>query len=115
MIPLFTYGTLQDPAVQRAVIGRLIRGDPDVLYGYGIVQVRLTNGAYPMLVEQAGGQVQGLVIAVTEAELARIDIYETAAYTRVEVTLACGRRAWVYRQAQASGVDDMLHQKTQDG
>jgi len=44
--------------------------------------------------------VSGTVFEITDAELADADTYEArAAYTRVSVTLASGREAWVYVDA----------------
>jgi hypothetical protein len=34
MALLFSYGTLQQPDVQRATFGRLLRGEPDALVGF---------------------------------------------------------------------------------
>ena len=43
-------------------------------------------------------RVPGMVFEVTDAELALADEYEEPAlYTRIRVTLASGREAWVYR------------------
>jgi hypothetical protein len=44
-------------------------------------------------------RVSGMVFDMTDAELARADSYEPAGYTRVETTLASGKRAWVYAAA----------------
>jgi gamma-glutamylcyclotransferase (GGCT)/AIG2-like uncharacterized protein YtfP len=45
----------------------------------------------------ADSRVQGMVFEITEAELASVDQYEVAfSYTRIAVTLASGRQAWVY-------------------
>ena len=44
----------------------------------------------------AGEQVAGMVFEITAQELAAADRYEVAEYTRVEVTLKSGVRAWVY-------------------
>ena len=41
-------------------------------------------------------EVTGMVFEITAQELAAADRYEVAEYTRVEVTLKSGVRAWVY-------------------
>ena len=43
--------------------------------------------------------IQGVVFELTPAELAAADVYETENYRRIEVTLASGRRCWVYVKA----------------
>jgi hypothetical protein len=42
------------------------------------------------------GRIEGLVLRLTEPDLAKADAYETAAYARTQVTLVSGRRAFVY-------------------
>ena len=41
-------------------------------------------------------RVPGAVFEITDAELARADEYEVAAYVRVKAPLASGVEAWVY-------------------
>jgi orotate phosphoribosyltransferase len=44
-----------------------------------------------------------MVFEVTDAELAAADTYERrVAYTRIHVTLASGRPAWVYVDARSA-------------
>ena len=45
-------------------------------------------------------RVSGSVFEITDAEFARADQYEVAAYKRVIATLASGRQAWVYVDAR---------------
>ena len=42
-IRLFSYGTLQMPEVQRANYGRLLEGRPDVLAGYALRPLPITD------------------------------------------------------------------------
>jgi Gamma-glutamyl cyclotransferase, AIG2-like len=44
--------------------------------------------------------VTGTVFEITEAELARADQYEIAAYKRVVAVLASGKQAWMYVDAR---------------
>jgi hypothetical protein len=105
---LFSYGTLQDEAVQLATFGRRLEGGPDVLAGYAPATVPITD---PDAVAATGEThyrnvrftgvasdvVDGTVFAVTAEELERADAYEEdAEYTRVLVELESGTRAWVY-------------------
>jgi hypothetical protein len=106
-IPLFSYGTLQQPEVQLANYGRLLAGEPDVLIGYELTDVVIDD---PGVVEISGkaihkiaratgnlaDRIAGMVFLLTAAELSATDAYETAAYARTEVRLESGRAAFVY-------------------
>lgn len=107
---LFSYGTLQNPDVQRATFGRVLHGEADALVGYRRrllkiedAQVVATSGqAYHPIVERsddAADTVAGTVFAISAEELARADAYEVDDYRRVEAALASGGRAWVYVRA----------------
>ena len=100
---LFAYGTLREPKVQRSVFGRTLAEGADALEGFELGLVRLGGRAYPILRRARGPAppVAGAVLAVTAQDLARADAYEGAAYRRDEVTLASGRRACVYVDAQS--------------
>ncbi|MCC6896161.1 MAG: gamma-glutamylcyclotransferase [Anaerolineae bacterium] len=96
MVLLFVYGTLQDPAVQERIIGRVVIGTPDTLEGFFKSQMSMPEGIYPLVIPRHGHEVAGLVLEVTEEELRRMDVYETTAYRRVRVPLRSGRESWVY-------------------
>ena len=108
---LFSYGTLQQPHVQRATFGRLLDGQADELPAYEPTLVPIQD---PAIVATSGQthhanasytgerehRVAGTVFEVTESELAAADEYERpASYARTLVALASGRRAWVYVHA----------------
>lgn len=93
---LFSYGTLRDPDIQLAVIGRVIPGEPALLPDYRKAVLRVGDRDYPAVVPAPGDSVAGVVLGVSPEELARMDAYETDAYTRVRVRLEKGREAWVY-------------------
>ena len=105
---LFSYGTLQDEAVQQSTFGRLLRGDRDELprFENALVEIRnpqaaaasgRTHHANARHTGRPETFVRGTVFEVTDAELVAADEYERAAgYRRIEVELASGRRAWVY-------------------
>lgn len=105
---LFSYGTLQDEAVQLRTFGRRLDGQRDELARFEPSRVPITD---PALAVQSGGthhknvtfngradsRVPGTAFDVTDAELAAADEYEARAdYVRIAVTLASGREAWVY-------------------
>jgi gamma-glutamylcyclotransferase (GGCT)/AIG2-like uncharacterized protein YtfP len=104
---LFSYGTLQQEAVQRATFRRKLDGVPDVLVGYKRSMLEITD---PEVIAMSGkthhpivaysgvetDRIPGTVFAITPAELAAADAYEVDAYVRVRTVLASGRVAWVY-------------------
>lgn len=98
---LFLYGTLLDPAV----LARM-SGEPSLprrmltarLAGWRRVHLRGTP--YPTLVEDAGAVVDGVVLRVGPAALARLSAYEGSAYALTPLTVATPRgpvraRAWI--------------------
>ncbi|HKC02947.1 MAG TPA: gamma-glutamylcyclotransferase family protein [Sphingomicrobium sp.] len=106
-VVLFSYGTLRQPEVQIANYGRLLQGEPDVLVGYHLAPVgiadfdviRISGKAVHTIAVASGhsdDRIEGVVFALSEAELAATDAYEADAYLRIEVTLESGRSAWAY-------------------
>lgn len=104
---LFSYGTLRDPAVQQATFGRELGSREDVLPGYAVRMLEITDPEvlavsgqthHPILVETGdeADTVPGAVFEVTEDDLVAADDYEVDDYHRVLVSLASGVRAWVY-------------------
>jgi gamma-glutamylcyclotransferase (GGCT)/AIG2-like uncharacterized protein YtfP len=107
---LFSYGTLQDKAVQMANFGRYLTGRSDTLPGYTLLPVLIVD---PAVVALSGkthhfiaqrslkptDEVRGTVFEITADELIAADRYEVADYTRVAVILKSGAQAWVYVRA----------------
>lgn len=104
---IFSYGTLQDRSVQLASFGRELSGSRDSLPGYrtSLLAIRdaaviETSGkAHHTIAERSSDpadEVAGMVFRITPDELAAADRYEVSDYTRVQVTLKSGLRAWVY-------------------
>jgi gamma-glutamylcyclotransferase (GGCT)/AIG2-like uncharacterized protein YtfP len=96
MEKLFVYGTLQDPAVQTRVFGRVVSGTPDSITGYYKSQITTHEGTYPIIKRDSTSSVDGQVIEVTAEELILIDGYEAEEYRRIRVTLNSGTITWVY-------------------
>ncbi len=105
--PLFSYGTLQHPDVQREHFGRLLGGSADALTGFRLrrivnadPEVVRTSGEshYPVLVpdEENSQRVTGTLYWLTREELEAADIYEAGEYERQRVALESGQLAWVY-------------------
>ena len=107
---LFSYGTLRQPEVQRAVFGREISGTPDALTGFVLATVEIDDpdvvevsgkAVHSILLPGAGPAIAGVALDILPEDLAPADAYETAAYARVVVTLASGRAAYAYVAAGA--------------
>ncbi len=93
---LFAYETLQDTSILKEVIGRSMKGIPDVLCGYERDKIVIEGETYVAIVPNSDSLVVGRCLSVTTAELKMIDEYETEAFARVQVTLESGVKAWVY-------------------
>jgi gamma-glutamylcyclotransferase (GGCT)/AIG2-like uncharacterized protein YtfP len=107
-VRLFSYGTLRQAGVQMASFGRLLEGREDVLSGYRLGRLEITDPDvlaksearfHPIAEQSPGDEVAGTVFAITEAELAAADTYEVSDYKRVSVRLKSGLEAWVYVRA----------------
>lgn len=107
---LFSYGTLQDKAVQLASFGRELAGQADRMPGYRQDWVEITDpdvlatsgkSHHPIVMpsNNADDSVDGMVFQISEEELAAADRYEVADYKRVAVELTSGLTAWVYVRA----------------
>ena len=106
-VSLFSYGTLQQPEVQIGTFGRLLDGQEDMLCGYVLRPLQITDQRVIALsgadvhfiackTSNIGDEVPGIAFEITEAELAAADDYEVDVYRREEVRLRSGRRAFVY-------------------
>lgn len=94
---LFAYGTLNDPEVQLYVFQRVLVGNMDVLPGYRISSKKL-YGRY-LVLEHSGNdkdKISGYIYAIDPPELIKADVYEGPAYSRINVVLGSGRKAWVF-------------------
>ena len=101
---LFSYGTLQQADVQRETFGRILVGAPDALPAFELTTSRDGRHANVAFNGRAESRVIGMVFEITDAELVEADGYEQAdAYSRVQVTLASGKPAWVYREDPMEG------------
>lgn len=109
-VNLFVYGSLRDPAVQHDLFGRLVEGASDVLPGYRLgtvvitdeAAIRTSGTAIHLIASRTSDPkdcVPGFVLRLTEAELAIADDYEVEDYARIAVTLESGIEAFVYARA----------------
>jgi hypothetical protein len=88
--------------VQHRVFGRLIGGLRDALEGFELGAVSIDGRDYPVLRLGGSARIDGLVLRLTDDDLAKADAYETAVYARIEVTLVSRRRAFVYVAADTA-------------
>lgn len=99
---LFSYGSLQQSAVQLATFGRVLAGSRDVLMGFELRDVKHGDQHLANVIRspRSDSRVSGTTFEVTESELAAADAYERGdAYARIRVTLASGSEAWMYVEA----------------
>jgi gamma-glutamylcyclotransferase (GGCT)/AIG2-like uncharacterized protein YtfP len=110
---LFSYGTLRQEEVQRATLGRALLGREDAILGFESVRVPIedprvvaalgaTHHANALFNGRDESRISGIVLEVTNAELAVVDAYEAPfSYRRRRARLASGGEAWVYVHAPA--------------
>lgn len=108
---LFSYGTLRQADVQQTLYGRRAATTPDVLPGFRLDWVQITDtdviatsgsDRHPILRPgTANDAVEGACLELNDDELARSDDYEADDYTRISVTLGSGVTAWVYAGADS--------------
>lgn len=96
---IFSYGSLQEENVQLALYRRKLVGFTDVLKGYKLASKRIAN-RYPIIIktESTTDTIKGMVFEISSDELLETDTYEGFHYTRVEVKLQSGVKAWCYIQ-----------------
>ena len=110
---LFSYGTLQQEAVQLSTFGRVLNGHRDQLVGFEQALYKIEDPAFVAASGKAhhpivrfngrdDSRVDGMVFEVSERELANADAYEPAGYRRVRAMLASGKQAWVYADARVA-------------
>tara|TARA_R110002126_G_scaffold161549_14_gene309420 strand:+ start:5482 stop:5826 length:345 start_codon:yes stop_codon:yes gene_type:complete len=110
MPKLFSYGTLQQKNVQLANFGRELSGSKDILPGYIVGEITITDqrvlresgkAIHPILrfTGKSSDEVAGTVFELTDAELAQADDYEVDAYIRANACLKSGTLCWIYAAA----------------
>jgi gamma-glutamylcyclotransferase (GGCT)/AIG2-like uncharacterized protein YtfP len=106
-ILLFSYGTLQQENVQLATFGRRLQGRADILPGYALSPVRITD---PHVIATSGKDVHtiarwtgdpddriaGSVFEISQEELDAADRYEVGDYARISARLESGDEAFLY-------------------
>tara|TARA_B100000929_G_scaffold33033_1_gene23903 strand:+ start:1017 stop:1349 length:333 start_codon:yes stop_codon:yes gene_type:complete len=104
---LFSYGTLQQKKVQLDTFDRLLEGKKDVLKEYCVSEIKIKDPSviglsgkevHPILRFTGNNfdEVKGMVFKISYNELLMADEYEVEDYSRLEVVLKSGTKAWVY-------------------
>ena len=107
MEKLFSYGTLQLESVQVEMFGRKLHGISDILVGYVLSEVKVTDEAvveasgkdmHPILkyTGKSADRVEGTIFELSSSELAQADEYEVDDYVRLAGDFASGHVAWIY-------------------
>jgi len=106
---LFSYGTLRLPEVQLALFDRVVSTIDDVLPGFRLDTVRITD---PDVIAKSGSDVHpilrrsgdedsvpGAYLELSARDLVAADEYEVDDYRRARVVLGSRLDAWVYLAA----------------
>jgi gamma-glutamylcyclotransferase (GGCT)/AIG2-like uncharacterized protein YtfP len=104
---LFSYGTLQLKKVQLESFGRELNGTKEILTGYKLEQLEITNKAvldksqqnfHPIAVptQDQNDRITGTLYEISTEELKQADLYEVNDYKRVKATFQSGKQGWVY-------------------
>ncbi len=101
MARLFSYGSLQQPAVQLQVLGRSPTGAADEIVGFERSLIRRGAKELSNVIRtgRADSRVAGTVFEISDEELAVVDAYEARdSYVRTAAALASGGEAWMYAE-----------------
>lgn len=104
---LFSYGTLQKEQVQLETFGRILTGKTDILIGYQLKMLEITdpevlrksNQKYHPILEFSGNiedEIEGVLFEVSDEEILQADEYEVDDYKRIETVFKSGKRGFVY-------------------
>lgn len=104
---LFSYGTLQMEQVQLETFGRILKGEQDILVGYQLKMLEITdpevlrksNQKYHPILEFSGNiedEVEGVLFEVGDNEIIHADEYEVDDYKRIETVFKSGKRGFIY-------------------
>ena len=104
MEPLFSYGTLRSKQIQMQIFNKILTGTPDQLLGHKLKSLQIEEefgmADYVVVVpsETPSDIIHGVVFNISSTDLAKIDLFESNAYKRVQVTLNSGIVAWIYME-----------------
>lgn len=90
MDPLFVFGTLRHGPLLAAVAGGAVAARPARLAGHAVARALAPDGTpqpFPMLVARPGAWAEGLLLAPTAEQRARLDAYEALFDYRIEAAV----------------------------
>ncbi|MBP2615119.1 gamma-glutamylcyclotransferase family protein [Chryseobacterium jejuense] len=104
---LFSYGTLQKEQVQLETFGRILQGEKDILSGYKLNILEITDPEvlrksgqkYHPVLEFSGkdeDEIEGMLFEVTDSEILQADEYEVDDYKRIETIFKSGNKGFIY-------------------
>lgn len=104
---LFSYGTLQKEQVQIETFGRILKGEKDILTGYKLEMLEITDPEvlrksnqqyHPILVFSGNSEdeVEGVLFEVTYEEILQADEYEVDDYKRIETVFKSRKKGFIY-------------------
>lgn len=107
---LFSYGTLQLEKVQLETFGRKLIGTKEILKGFKMEKLRITDKTVLEKSEQElhliaipsnneEDKIKGILFEISEEELIQADDYEVSDYKRVKVKFESAKEGWVYIKA----------------
>jgi len=102
MTKLFSYGTLRSKQIQMQLFNKVLNGTKDQLLGHKLKSLQIEEefgmADYVVAVptEDASDPIHGVAFNISASDLAKVDIFESNAYKRVQVILKSGTAAWVY-------------------
>lgn len=102
---LFSYGTLGDPRIQKALFGRVLACQNGWIEGWGLF---LGEAGYLFVKPEAQSRVRGVVLNLNDSDLKAADLWEDRDVYDRETFLVClegGSRetAWLYTRRKAHG------------
>lgn len=106
---LFSFGTLREERVQKALFGQTVPSCPAALAGHTTRPLPITDetviatsgrDVHLSLERRYGAEVEGAVLHLTDEDLAAADAYEVDDYVRRRVLLSSGQTAWAYLDAE---------------
>ena len=104
MEKLFSYGTLRSKQIQMQVFNKVLTGAPDQLLGYKLKSLQIEEefgmADYVVAVpsDDLSDIIYGVVYTISNTDLAKVDIFESNSYKRVQVRLKSGIQAWIYTE-----------------
>lgn len=102
MEKLFSYGTLRSKQIQMQLFRKVLTGTADQLLGHKLKSLQIEEefgmADYVVTVPtvDSSDPIHGIAYNISASDLAKVDIFESNAYKRVQVELKSGAIAWVY-------------------